>query len=246
MLPKIFGQSISNKLPIEKNEAKEKNQGPKVLANKIGNLDVIKEKAIKLKDKISSTKMSMSLKNLAENSFSNIKENLKFSFKNVNQEKPVQFTDNELFARELASYNPELSTKEADKLQAELRPISPKTAEGGTIPKTSGEIAKNVAAKLKSDVSSIYPKLNASALENRIEATTAYRNFLKSHGNEKSSGGKSGSMESQAGLFANEVIKLLKAENPISIQAEFSAQLQNAQPHMSKELFEEISSKIAK
>lgn len=246
MLSKIFGQSISNKLPIEKKESKEINQGPKVLANKIGNLDVIKEKAIKLKDQISSTKMSISLKNLAENSFNNIKENLKFSSKNVNQEKPVQCTNDGLFAREMASYNPELFTKEADKLQAELRPIAPKTAEGGHIPLTSGEIAKNVAARLKYGESSIYKPRTESKLENRIEATTAYRNFLKSPGNEKLSGGKLGSMESQAGLFAKEVINLLKAEKPTSIQAEFSSQLQNAQPHMSKELFDEISAKIAK
>jgi hypothetical protein len=246
MFSKIFGQSISNKLPIEKNEAKEKNQGPKVLANKIGNLDVIKEKAIKLKDKISSTKMSMSLKNLAENSFGNIKENLKFSFKNINQEKPVEYTKDELFALEMASYNPELSTKEADKLQAELRPIAPRTAEGGHKPSIHGEIAKNVAAKLKYGESSIYKLPTESKLENRIEATTAYRNFLKSPGNEKLSGGKSQSMETQAGLFANEVIKLLKQEKPTSIKADFSAQLQNAQPHMSKELFDEISAKIAK
>jgi hypothetical protein len=250
MFPKIFGQSIRNKLPIEKNEAKEKNQGPKVLANKIGNLDVIKEKAIKLKDKISSTKMSMSLKNVAENSFSNIKENLKFSFKNLNKEKPVQNTNDELFALEMASYNPELSTKEADKLQTELRPIAPKTAEGGHIKSTPGEIAKNVVAQLKS--ADVHGGLNVSALQNRIEATTAYRNFLKLPGNEKLSDVKSNvmpkpkSIEEQAGLFANQVIKLLKAEKPISIQADFSAQLQNAQPYMSKELFDEISAKIAK
>ena len=64
--------------------------------------------------------------------------------------------------------------------------------------------------------------------------------------NEKLSGGKSGSMESQAGLFANQVITLLKAKNPTSIKPDFSAQLQNARPHMPKELFDEISAKIAK
>jgi hypothetical protein len=245
MLPKIFSQSISNKLPIEKNEAKEKNQGSKVLTNKIGNLDVIKEKAIELKDKFSSTKMSISLKNLAKNSFSNIKENLKLSFKNTNKENPVKYTNDDRLQLELTLYSSELSNKEANKLQAELRPIAPKTAEGTYIPLTSGEIAKNVAAKLKSDVSSINPKLNASALENRIEATTAYRNFLKSPENEKLSGGKSGSMESQAGLFANEVVKLLNEKNTISIDKGFLDQLQNAKPHMSKELFEKIAAKIS-